>query len=77
LSDHSRFGERDVKLISWYIVEIVDVGDVRIQEMRSKEDKKFETVLFAFDEILQALTFQLDRDLVRKALEIVTHTFQE
>jgi len=70
-------GERDVKLIWWYIVQMDDVVEDDAQKKIIPGDEKFETVFFGFDEVLKVLTFPSDRELVAKALEIVNETLQK
>jgi hypothetical protein len=70
-------GERDVKLIWWYIVQVDDVVEDDAQRKIIPGEEKFETVFFGFDEVLKVLTFQSDRELVAKALEIVNETLQK
>lgn len=70
-------GERDVKLIWWYIVQMDDGVEDDVQRKIIPGDEKFETLFFGFDEASKVLTFQSDRELVAKALEIVNETLQK
>lgn len=41
-----------------------------------QEKERFAVEFYSFTEVVEKLTFQMDRDMVRKAIEIVTDTRQ-
>jgi len=63
-------GEKDTKIISWYIAALDE--DFKGQAMGEKE--KFGVEFFTYDAALTKLTFEGDRDIMKKAIEIVTGT---
>jgi ADP-ribose pyrophosphatase YjhB (NUDIX family) len=58
------------KLIWWYIAAVCE--DTPAKEDRPGE--KSEVGFYSYEEVLKKLTFQQDRDLVRRAIEIVRAT---
>ncbi|KAI4194099.1 MAG: hypothetical protein LQ350_007966 [Teloschistes chrysophthalmus] len=63
-----------VKLIWWYIAAVNEDQPSR-EDLQEKD--KFTVEFFNYTEVLEKLTFQMDRDLVTKAIEIITHTHRE
>jgi len=61
-------GEKNLKIIWWYIAAI-DEG----HEFRDGEEQ-FSAELVSFEEAVSRLTFEVDRDIVRKAIEILNAT---
>jgi 8-oxo-dGTP pyrophosphatase MutT (NUDIX family) len=64
-------GAHNIKLISWYIAH---VDETQIGSGVA-EPEKFQVELFGYDETLKRLTFQEDRDVVQRALDIVVATY--
>ncbi|KAL8774258.1 MAG: hypothetical protein Q9209_001009 [Squamulea sp. 1 TL-2023] len=64
--------EGNIKLIWWYIAAVNE--DEPLKEDRH-EMGEFVVEFHSFADILEKLTFQVDRDMVKKAIEIVTNTF--
>ena len=58
-------GERNLKLIWWFIAAVNENG-----EERACEDR-YDRVLVGYQEALGMLTFRADRDIVEKAIRIV------
>ena len=68
-------GPGDVKLIWWYIAAVDDEGNQRRRIEQTKHDEGLFAVEFHdYATVLEKLTFSLDRDMVRRAIEIVTAT---
>lgn len=67
-----QLGENDVKLIWWYIAAIDE--DKPHDEERLGE-QKFRVEFYGYEEALGKLTFQTDRDMVKKAIEIFKATY--
>ncbi|KAI4247108.1 MAG: hypothetical protein L6R42_009724 [Xanthoria sp. 1 TBL-2021] len=63
-----RLGEGNVKLIWWYIAAVNE--DEPSQDRDQHEKDKFTVEFHSFAEALEKLTFQMDRDMVKKAIEI-------
>lgn len=67
-----RLEEGDVKLIWWYIAAVNEdepfKGDLQ-------EREKFTVEFHSYSDVLEKLTFQMDRNMVRKAIGIVTDTY--
>ncbi|KAF9523687.1 NUDIX hydrolase domain-like protein [Crepidotus variabilis] len=61
--------EGNHKFIFWFIAKIKE--DVEKAEGTQMDTENFESVFLDGEATLQKLTFQMDRDIVRKALEIV------
>ena len=70
-----RFGEGNVKLIWWYIAAVNE--DEPSHDRQQLEKDKFAAEFYSFADILEKLTFQMDRDMVKKAIEIVTNSVRE
>lgn len=58
-------GEEDVKLIWWFIAEVNDDGEVE------EPEEGYGVGWFGYDDAVQKLTYQTDRDVVQRAIEIV------
>jgi len=67
-----RLGEGDVKLIWWYIAAVNEDQPFR-EDLQEKE--KFAVEFHSYTDVLEKLTFQMDRDTVRRSIEIVTDTY--
>lgn len=59
----------DIKMIFWYIA-LVEEGIQKV-EGTQMENENFESVFMQADEAVRQMTFDSDRDIVKKALEIV------
>ncbi|KAL8847761.1 MAG: hypothetical protein Q9221_007209 [Calogaya cf. arnoldii] len=68
-------GEGNVKLIWWYIVAVNE--DKPNQDRDQVEKDKFAVEFHSFADVLEKLTFQMDRDMVKEAINIVTDTFSK
>jgi len=62
-----RIGEGEAKLV-WWFVAAVNEGEPVVQHENDKFDVKFHS----YDTVLEILTFKDDRELVKKAIELVT-----
>lgn len=61
-------GNGGIKLIWWYIATIDESAEV------GPSEEQFKTRLVGFEEALSMLTFENDREIVRKAMEIFDET---
>lgn len=71
----SREGRKEVKLIWWFIGEVDEElgGGQRLEGVQGED--MFELGWFGYEAALEKLTFQDDREVVRRAIEIVEETF--
>jgi 8-oxo-dGTP pyrophosphatase MutT (NUDIX family) len=63
-------GEQDAKLIWWYVAAI---DEEALNERLGKE--KLDVALFSYEEVVERLTFQVDRDTVKMAINLVKETY--
>ena len=67
-----RLGEGDVKLIWWYIAA---VNEAQSWNRELQEGERFAVEFYSYTEVLEKLTFQMDRDMVSRAIDIVDATY--
>ena len=65
-------GEGDIKFIWWYIAAINEKLPCN-EELQERE--KFALEFHGYSEVLEKLTFQMDRAMVKRAIDIVTETY--
>lgn len=65
-----RLGDDNVKLIWWYIAAINEDEASK----KGPPEEKFAVEFYSFTDVIAKLTFQGDRDMVKKAIEIVNTT---
>ncbi|KAJ5909046.1 hypothetical protein N7495_001728 [Penicillium taxi] len=58
-------GENEIKLIWWFVAAVNE------DEPVGQHEHKFEVEFHSYDEVLEKLTFKDDRELVKKAIELV------
>ena len=58
-----------MKMIWWYVAAVDEEAEV------GKGEAEFEAEMLGFEEISDKLTFQSDREVVAKAVEIFEETF--
>lgn len=66
-----QLGDRNQKIIWWYIASV--------EEGRSGEvipDENLEVSLFSYLDAVDKLTYELDKEIVRKAIDLVTATYR-
>jgi hypothetical protein len=69
-------GPRHTKIIWWYLAELIDDDAPSIShEERRDEDKIYRSEFVNASEVLQRATFEQDREILRKALELVKGTY--
>lgn len=68
-------GERNIKLIWWYIVVVNEDEPFPTEDRPGEEKENFQVALFSYEEALQKLTFQLDREILQKAIDLVEATY--
>lgn len=67
-------GEGDVKLIWWYIAAI---NENESWNEDLQEGEKFAVEFYSYTEVLEKLTFQMDHDMVSRAIDIVNTTYDK
>jgi hypothetical protein len=69
-----RLAGGEVKLIWWFIGAIEE-------EEHAKEDvgekERYAVEFYSYTDVLEKLTFQMDRDMVMKAIELVANTYKD
>ncbi|KAG8706573.1 hypothetical protein FRC09_002345 [Ceratobasidium sp. 395] len=68
-------GERDVKLIFWYVAEVDESCPHEHGTQTGGED--YETRFVDADKVLDALTYTVDREVVARALELYRETYPQ
>lgn len=68
-------GEDQRKLIWWFVGEVVEEADGKVKVEGG--EKEFEVGFFGFEEAVEKLTFETDRIVLRKAIEIWVETFEK
>jgi 8-oxo-dGTP pyrophosphatase MutT (NUDIX family) len=63
-----RIAEGNVKLIWWYIAAVNEDEEFKVE---TQEKDKFAVEFYGYAEAVQKLTFQMDREMVQKAIDIV------
>lgn len=64
-----RLGKGNVKLIWWYIAA---VNEEQPFKKDLQEWQRFAVEFYSYTDVLEKLTFQMDRDMVSRAIDIVT-----
>lgn len=64
--------ESQIKLIWWFVV----VVDEEIPK-ESLEKDSYAVEFYSYTDVLDKLTFQMDREMVKKAIELVENTYTE
>jgi len=66
-----RLSERQIKLIWWFVAAV----DEDTQPKESPEKDRYAVEFHSYTDVLDKLTFQMDRDMVKKAIELVENTY--
>ena len=64
----------NVKLIWWFVGAVEEGEDA---EPGPGETDKYAVEFYSYADVLEKLTFQMDRDMVSQAIELVTNTYKE
>ena len=64
--------EGDVKLIWWFIAVI---DEEKVPNEDCPGEAKFNVNFYGYEEIVKKLTFQMDRDMVQRAIDTVKTTY--
>ena len=64
--------EGDIKLIWWFIAAVDE--DKAPNQFRPGEER-YNPVFYGYEEVVQKLTFQLDRDMLQRAIDTVKATY--
>ena len=67
-----RLGEGDVKLL-WRYIAAVNEDQPFNEEL--PEDQRVAVEFYSYTDVLERLAFQTDRDMVRRAIDIITNTY--
>lgn len=68
-----RLGEGQIKLIWWFVAAV----DEEQPPKEAPEKDRYVVEFHSYAEVLDKLTFQMDRDMVKKAIELVENTYTE
>lgn len=68
-----QLSESQIKLIWWFVV----VVDEEIPPKESLEKDSYAVEFYSYTDVLDKLTFQMDREMVKKAIELVENTYAE
>lgn len=68
-----RLGGNQVKLIWWFVA----VVDEETPPKETMEKDRCAVKFYSYADVLDRLTFQMDRDMVKKAIELVENTYKE
>ncbi|AEO68620.1 1f60eead-c1c1-45fc-9ede-0c2266dbf5d9 [Thermothielavioides terrestris] len=66
-----RLGEGQIKLIWWFVAAV----DEETPPKESPEKDRYAVEFLSYTEVLDKLTFQMDREMVKKAIELVENTY--
>ena len=69
---HLNGNDDNVKIIWWYLAK-VEEGKPVIQ--RSPEEEIFSVEFYGYDQVIDKLTYELDRKIVKKAIECVKSSY--
>lgn len=65
-------GENEVKIIWWFVAAVNE----EVAPKETMEDRCM-VEFYSYTDVLNKLTFQMDHDLVKKAVELVENTYAE
>ena len=65
--------DSNVKLIWWFVAAVDE--DTSVQERTLEDRKKFTINFHSYTDVLERLTFQNDRDMVKRAIDLVSKTY--
>jgi 8-oxo-dGTP pyrophosphatase MutT (NUDIX family) len=66
-----RLGEGHIKLIWWFVAAV----DEDVPPKEKLEGKRYLVEFHSYDTVLDKLTFQMDREMVKKAIRVVENTY--
>jgi len=66
-------GEGQIKLIWWFVAAV----DEETPPNEVMEKDRYTVEFYSYAEVLDKLTFQMDREMVKKAIELVENTYTE
>jgi 8-oxo-dGTP pyrophosphatase MutT (NUDIX family) len=66
-----RVGEGQVKLIWWFVAAV----DEHVPQKDTLEGERYSVEFHSYEAVLDKLTFQMDRDMVKRAMELVENTY--
>ncbi|KAJ2974784.1 hypothetical protein NUW58_g8546 [Xylaria curta] len=61
------FGENQIKLIWWFVV----VVDEEVSSQGPPESERYDVRFYSYTDVLDKLTFRMDREMVEKAIQLV------
>lgn len=67
-------GNNNLKLMWWYIAAVND-SDIVEKGAQALGDDKFKPHFLSYDTAIAALTFEQDRAILRRAVELVTASY--
>lgn len=69
---YRRLAEEHVKLIWWYIASVDEEEEFK-EDIQGRD--RFGVEFHSYSDVLEKLTFEMDRDMVKKAIDIVEGTY--
>ncbi len=66
-----RLGEGQVKLVWWFVAAV----DEDVQPKDTVDGGRYSVEFHNYQTVLDKLTFQMDREMVKKAIEVVENTY--
>lgn len=66
-----RLGQGQVKLIWWFVAAV----DEDVPQKDTLERGRYAAEFHSYEAVLDRLTFQMDREMVKKAIELVENTY--
>lgn len=69
--------ENNIKLIWWFIAAVEKEPPVVEPKDRGEDSLKSSPVFCSYIDALERLTFQMDRDMIKGAINLVTKTFRD
>ena len=68
-------GKDHVKLIWWFVAAVDEETPPKDRDAQDKD--KYAVEFYSYADVLDKLTFQTDREMVKKAIELVENTYTE
>lgn len=64
--------DNNIKLIWWFVATVNEAAKIDTDRIG---EEQYEVKMFSYNKALETLTFQSDRDILRKAIELVEETY--
>ncbi|KAK3294910.1 uncharacterized protein B0H64DRAFT_197900 [Chaetomium fimeti] len=70
-----RLGEGQIKLIWWFVAAVDE--ETPPKEREAPERDRYAVEFYSYADVLGKLTFQMDREMVKRAIELVENTYAD